>query len=124
MRINFLSGKTGSENFVYQFTTHKVFRQPKIKIKVTNNKTPIEWNSKSPHSAWFCTVRTTIPLLLFLEAVLQRNGAVEDKVIFCGILVIHAEIALTHELEALARLCGFEARFHLAAREDLEGIRV
>lgn len=60
----------------------------------------------------------------FLEAVLQRNGAVEDKVVFCGILVIHAEIALTHELEALARLCGFEARFHLAAREDLEGIRV
>ncbi len=51
MRINFLSGKTGSENFVYQFTTHKAFRQPKIKFKVTNNKTPIEWNNKSPHSA-------------------------------------------------------------------------
>lgn len=67
----------------------------------------------------FALCGPTIPLLLFLEAVLQRNGAVEDKVVFCGILVIHAEIALTHELEALARLCGFEARFHLAAMRTL-----
>lgn len=35
-----------------------------------------------------------------------------------------AEIALTHELEALARLCGTETRLYLAALEHFERIGV
>ena len=54
-------------------------------------------------------------LFLFLKAVLQGHGAVEDKVAGGGVLVVHGEIAGAEELEALGEFCILQSALHLAA---------
>ena len=49
-------------------------------------------------------------LNLLLEAVLQRDRAVEDKMLRSRVAVVEAEVALTHELEALGVLALFGHR--------------
>ena len=69
-------------------------------------------------------------LNLLLEAVLQRDRAVEDKMLRSRVAVVEAEVALTHELEALGVLALFghrqlaETGFDLAAGQNLQGIGV
>ena len=69
-------------------------------------------------------------LNLLLEAVLQRDRAVEDKMLRSRVAVVEAEVALTHELEALGVLALFghrqlaETGFDLAAGENLETVGI
>ena len=58
-----------------------------------------------------------------LEAILERDGAVEDGVLRRGVLVA-AEIALAQELEVHGRVGRGAHRLHLAAGEHLEAVRV
>ena len=61
---------------------------------------------------------------LRLIAVLQADGAVEDRVLRCRVLVVRAEVAQAHELIGFRSLGRGERTLDLAARENLEGIRV
>ena len=69
-------------------------------------------------------------LNLLLEAVLQRDRAVEDKMLRSRVAVVEAKVALTHELEALGVLALFghrqlaETGFDLAAGENLETVGI
>ena len=61
---------------------------------------------------------------LRLIAVLQADGAVEDRVLRRRVLAVRAEVAQAHELIGFRSLGRGERALDLAAREDLEGIRV
>ena len=73
---------------------------------------------------------------LFLEAVLQRNAAVEHQVLSAAVAVIQAEVAHAHELERggvdtgavglLVELGSHSGHslFHLTAGEDLQRIGI
>ena len=61
---------------------------------------------------------------LRLIAVLQADGAVEDRVLRRRVLAVRAEVAKAHELIGFRGLGRGECALDLAAREDLEGIGV
>ena len=69
-------------------------------------------------------------ILFFLKAVLQRDTAVKHQMARGGVLVIQAEVALTHELIGSGGFPLFrhgrlgQPLLHLAADKNLEAIRI
>ena len=63
-------------------------------------------------------------LLAGLVAVLQAHRAVEDQMVRGAVLAVGAEVAQTEELVGGRSLGVFQAGFHLAAGEHLQGVGV
>jgi len=59
----------------------------------------------------------------FVPRGVERNGAVYDKIARSAVLV-DAEVALTHELECVARLCVAESALEQASVDNFERIGV
>lgn len=63
-------------------------------------------------------------ILVFLEGILERDGAVEYEMAGGTVLVVRRKVAETEELEAVGRRAVLERLFHLAAGENFERVGV
>ena len=59
-----------------------------------------------------------------LKAVFQRDGAVKDQMTGLGVLTIGTEVAGSHKLEAVGRLCVAQCGFNLTAGQNLQGVGI
>ena len=64
-----------------------------------------------------------VSLFLELEAVLEAHGAVEHQVLLGGVLV-GAEVAQAHELEAVSRLGVCQGGLHPGAGDHRQGVGI
>ena len=71
------------------------------------------------------SVRACVLLCLRkLKGALQGYDSVEDQFLRCGILVIHAEESVSHELETVKGFRTLEARLQVSMLYDSQGIRI